>query len=92
MEKVEVKVELAKEAYELAEAIKGLIVTARVALKDGFQPVVDIPVLLGANMGALLKGVEGLEKLPAEAKEDLAPVAKAFALAGADLAALFAKK
>jgi len=92
MEKVEVKVSVAKEAHELAEAVKKLIIAVKEAVKDGFQPGMDIPVILAPNLPALLAGVDGLDKLGDELKEDKAAFLKAWLLAGADIAEALIKK
>lgn len=92
MEKVKVEVEVSKEAFELVEAVAKLVETASIALKDGFQPGTDLTLIFGGSLADLMKGIDGIDKLPAELKEDAAPFIKAWLLGGADVAALLLKK
>lgn len=70
MEKVELKIEVSKEAYELGEALKELIVVTKKALEDGFQLEKDIAPILSVAVARLPAAIDGMNKIPAEAKED----------------------
>ena len=92
MEKVKGEGEVSKEAHELVEALVHVLETAVVALKDGFQPGTDLTLIFGGSLASLMTGINGVEQLPAEMKEDSAAFLKAWVLGGADLVALFSKK
>lgn len=92
MEKVKIEVEVSKEAAELVDALVKVVETASIALKDGFQPGTDITLIFGGSLSALMKGIDGVDKLPAELKEDASAFLKAWLLAGADVAGLLLKK
>lgn len=92
MEKVQVQVELPKEAYELAQALKKVVEEVKKAGGDGFQPIVDVPAVLMASLNDLMAGLSGVERIGGEASESLSGVVKAFGLAGAEIAELLLKK
>ncbi len=70
MAKVTQSTEFAKETKELGDALKGLIVSIRKKLADGFQ-VTDIPQALSEQFSSLITGVQGVELVLAEQKEDI---------------------
>lgn len=78
--KFQVQVDVTKEAYELGLGLKRFVVALKGALKDGWQPGKDIPVVLNAAMTDLMPAVEGLEKLEDEIKADKAAFVSALAL------------
>lgn len=92
MPKVSKSVEVSKEASELADALVKVVASAKEALKDGFQVGQDLPAVVVANMGDLLKGIEGVDQLDEELKEDASAFVRAWALAGSDVAGLWLKK
>ena len=71
MPKIKVEVEVSKEVHELGEGLKNFIAALKVALADGWQTDQDLPVLLASAMADLIPALQGIEKLPDEAKEDL---------------------
>lgn len=86
MEKMTVQVEVAKEAYELGLVLALLVKKTREALKDGLGPE-DIPTLLSVFISKeFTEGVQGLDKLGAEVKEDSAAVVSALVVAGTKIA------
>ena len=92
MAKIKVEVEVTKEAHELAQALVGLVKSTKVALADGFQAGMDLPVIVTSNMMPLMSGVEGAEKLGLESKEDMEAFMNAWMLAGSEIAGEFLKK
>lgn len=82
MEKVKVELELPKEVSELAAGLATFAVHAIKAVKDGFQPGQDLPVLLAAAIADLVPALNGVERLPAELKEDKAAFIAAFGYGG----------
>jgi phenylpyruvate tautomerase PptA (4-oxalocrotonate tautomerase family) len=84
MSTVDVTVKVSKEAHELAQAVKAVVV-ALLAKKPITQVIAE-------EFAAVSVGVQGVEKIPAEMKEDMAAFVKAFALAGADIAEAVSKK
>ena len=65
---MEVQVNVAKETYELGMGVVKIIEAVQVALKDGYQPGQDLPVILMTSFGALTEAMIGYEKIAAEAK------------------------
>ena len=92
MEKIEVKLQVTKEAHELAMAVVEVIKGVKLALADGFQPGQDIPAIILGSLNHLMKGIEGADKLPKEALEDLGPFISAWMVGGAEIAQVFLKK
>ncbi len=69
MEKVMVQTEVAKEVYELGVGLDKMVGAVQHALKDGWQPGQDIPVLLTSAMTDLVPAIQGAEKIAEEAKD-----------------------
>ena len=92
MEKVVISVEVPKEMQEAAQAVVNMAAAAKLALADGFQPGQDIPALVSAAMANLMSAMDGMAKIPDEAKADPVSAAKCAALAGAEIASLFMQK
>jgi hypothetical protein len=90
MELKKIEISVPKESYELAKGIQAVVEAVVVAVKDGFQPGQDIPAIVVAAVSALPAAVDGIDKLSDEAKDPVA-FAKAFALVGFDIAAIFKK-
>ena len=89
---VEKKVNVSKEANELAESVFGLVQSIKKHGEDGFQAGMDVPAVIMENMAKLMKGIEGAGKMGEEAKEELAAFINTWTLMGTDIAALFIKK
>lgn len=92
MAKVKVEVEVSKEAHELGKAVTNVVKAVKEALKDGFDPMTDVPTIVIKSLSELKTGVEGVQHLGSEAKEDLEAFLNAWMLAGTDLAGEFLKK
>lgn len=90
--KQELKVEVTKEAYELGLALLAIVQATKNALKDGFQAGQDVPAILMQSLPALMKGVEGVEKLPEEARTHLKEFLNAWMFVGSEIAFEFLKK
>lgn len=71
VEKKTVEIEVSKEAYELMEGLKGVIRSTKEALKDGWQPGQDIPVIFSSALTNLIPAVKGADKIGEEAEEEL---------------------
>lgn len=85
-------VKVTKEADEMAESIVSLVESSKKHVADGFQAGTDLPVILMENMQSMLVGIDGMEKMGAESKEQLIPFITAWNLAGLKIAELFLKK
>ena len=76
MEKIKVELMVPKEIHEAGQVLGEIIVAAKEALKDGFQPGADLPALLVAAVSKLPKAIDGIDKLPSEAVGDPVGVAE----------------
>lgn len=68
-EKVKFELECSKEALELCRAVETLILSVKDAMKDGFQPGMDLPIIITSAITQLPAALQGIEKLPAEMKD-----------------------
>lgn len=82
MEYVEKKVLLPKEGSELFSCFPKVCVALKSALADGWQPGQDLPAVVMSAVMEFAVGLQGVQKLPEEAKADAPAFAKAGALAG----------
>ena len=89
MSTVKKEVIVSKEANELAESLVGLVKSSKEHVKDGFQAGKDIPAILLENMQSVLKGIEGVDKMGDEAKENMSAFINAWVLAGTEIAGIF---
>lgn len=88
---IQVSVPVSKEAYELAHALHKLVVEIKTQLKDGMSAD-DIPALLTALMSdEVIKGVQGLDQLDDELKENQEAFINAFATLGSSLVKEFSQ-
>ena len=69
MEKLEVKVLVAKETYELGQGLYMFVAAMKKALDDGFQVGKDIPPILASAVADLVPAVQGAEKIGDETKD-----------------------
>lgn len=72
--------EVHKEAYELGKGLAGILKAVQDARKDGWDTATDLPMLVVNAVRELLPAVEGVEKLPAEAKANGVMFGKSLAL------------
>jgi hypothetical protein len=92
MAKVKVEVEVSKEAYELGKAVSEVVKSVKEALKDGFDPMTDVPAIVVQSLSELKTGIEGVQLLGEESKEDIEAFINAWLLSGTDIAGEFLKK
>ena len=92
MELVTKNVQVTKEASEMADALVELVKSVKKHSADGFQAGQDLPAIVMENLNQLMKGVEGVDKLGAEAKGDLTAFINAWVLSGTEVASLFLEK
>lgn len=85
MQYIEVKSQVPKEAYELAQGLVEIAKAVNAALADGFQPGHDIPKIIMDAIAILPPALQGYDRLDDEMKADGIAFAKAFNLAGYDL-------
>jgi len=65
---LKIEVEVPKEVYEIGQCVGNMLSAAGVALKDGWQPGQDIPVILTGALSGLMTAIDGCQKVIAEAK------------------------
>ena len=85
----DVTVQVSKESYELGQGVVKFLAALKQALKDGWQPGADLPVLLNAAILDLVTGFKSKEKLGLEKQENLKAFVTAYSLSGVDAAFLF---
>jgi len=66
METIKVELNCPKEITEVGLAIKQILDTTAIAIKDGFQPGSDIPIIMSSAFGALVTAIGGIQNLPEE--------------------------
>lgn len=86
MKTVDVSVKLPKESYELSEGLVNTALAIRNALKDGFQPGQDLPVLQSAIFQDLMPAIQGIDDVDDEYKESKLQFLNAWMQSGIRLA------
>lgn len=87
MQTVKIELEVAKESYELGHALAKLVLDIRAALKNG-SAAAAIPVIVADILSTeIVNGIQGLDQIPTELKEDKMKTVLAFAMAGEEIAA-----
>ena len=86
------EVEVSKEADELAESIFKLVESSQKHTEDGFQAGKDLPAIIMENLQSLMTGIDGMDKMSAESKENIVAFINAWTLAGTKIAGLFISK
>lgn len=81
IEMMDMTVKVPKETMELAQGLAKLIQASRQALADGFQPTLDVPVILVAAVKELPAAVGGLDKLGPEFQADKGKLLLALSIA-----------
>jgi hypothetical protein len=66
---VDVKTQGTKELNEVGEALKGIMTATKAALKDGWQPGTDLPLIVTSAFASLPKAIEGLSQVGQEVKD-----------------------
>ena len=82
MEMIKIEREVPKEFFELADGLAEMVLVVKKALDDGFQPGMDMPVIVMEAFHKLGPAVTGVASLPAEAKAAPFGVAECFLVAG----------
>lgn len=80
VQELDVSVKVHKEAYELGKGLAGVLTAIKAAKADGWDTATDLPAVVINSIQALLPAVEGVEKLPAEAKANGVKFGKSLAL------------
>ena len=86
------QVDVSKEADELAESIFKLVESSQKHTEDGFQAGQDLPAIIMENLQSLMTGIDGMDKMSAESKENIVAFINAWTLAGTKIAGLFINK
>lgn len=89
METVSVTLNIPKETYELFNGLFKVVSTIKESLADGWDPSIDIPVIITKSLVELSSMVQGVDQIPVEFKNDPATFVKAAVISGADIAGLF---
>ena len=89
VEVVEKTVSVTKEASELSDSVVNLVISTKKALDDGFQAGTDIPLIITENLNSMMSGLQGMDKLGAEASQKKAEFIRAWMLGGLEIAELF---
>ncbi len=92
IEKKKIEVEVSKEAYELMEGLHGMVKSIQEALADGWQAGQDIPKIVMDSISILMPAVDGADKIPAEAKEELEAFVSGVMLKSKDIGFMFYEK
>lgn len=92
MAKQQVTVEVSKEAYELAQALFAVALKTKEALKDGWNPLTDVPAVILEAIRVLPGALGGLDQLDDEFKEDPSAFLNAFSLTADQFVGEFLKK
>jgi len=92
MATLDVTVKKSKEASELADALREMVVVSVEAAQDGFDPASDLSTIFAAVLPKLLGAVEGLDQLDEEWKEDPAAFMRCFTDMALDIGNLWLKK
>lgn len=87
MENLEIKLKVAKEAFELSDAIADFVIVAMKEVKDnaGWSVIDDLPAI-GVALVAMLPALNGATLIGAEMKENPVQFAAAWSVAGMKIA------
>lgn len=91
VEMVKIEVMVPKETHELKVALVKVVTAIKAALADGWQPGVDVPVIVAEALDALPPAVAGMEKIPTEFSEERNAALKDLTHLGFDIADIFKK-
>jgi hypothetical protein len=89
---LEKKVKVSKEADELTLALVGIVETGKRKLSDGFQVGEDLSAIFAENLTKLMTGLDGVQNIGEEFKEDVEAFTNAWVLAGTRVMGLLLKK
>lgn len=85
VESVALNLSVPKEAYALGSGVVKFIQDIRKALADGWQPELDLPILLAAAVKDLGPAVQGIDQLGPELEANKVAFVGAFALAALEI-------
>ena len=85
------QVTIPDETAELVQGLVSFIASIKESLKDGWQPGIDIPVIMMKALSDLPSAIGGLDKLPDEAKEDPAAMIAAVGILSAEIYKILVK-
>lgn len=80
-----ISVEVPENVYALGEALKGMVAAVDQAVSDGWQPGVDIPVIITAAFQNLVPAIQSVKGASDEVKSAPFESAKALELAVTDI-------
>ena len=92
MSKKIVNVEVSEKAHDLMAAMAEITALSKQALKDGFQPGQDIPVVLLGAVAKFAVIVGAIQAVDDEIKEDMGAFLAAVGLGAKDIVAVLLKK
>jgi hypothetical protein len=89
--KVTETVEVTKETREFGKAMVSLVKASKKAMADGFQPT-DLGTIVSSEFQSLMQGIQGVDQMSSEEKEDTEAFAKGIGLSIGELAGVFLEK
>lgn len=87
MNTVKIEMEVAKESYELGHALAKLVLDIHTALKSGTAAMLIPTIVADIISTDIVAGIQGMDQIPAEMKDDKMKTILAFAMAGEEIAA-----
>lgn len=79
------KCEVSKETYELLIGVARLVEIVKNQVADGWQPGIDIPVIIASAIGDLVPAIQGVEKIKEEIAENKVAFGHALLLGAAEI-------
>ena len=83
---IEVPLKVTEGAYSLGNGVAEFVLKLKTALDDGWQPGMDLPVIVTGVLTDLVPHLQAIGKLAGEAKEAPVEFSAAWAAAGAKIA------
>lgn len=91
-EKLDITVQVTKEAHEIGEALKNIAKAVKDAMADGWQAGTDIPAIVVNSLNPLMSAIDGYDKLPDEFKNETEAATKGVMIPLIDVPFMFIKK
>lgn len=76
----EISVTVSKETIELMDGLAKFVGAVKTALKDGWQPGSDLPVLLSSTITDLVPALDGIDKVKEELLKEKAAFVRALTI------------
>lgn len=92
MPKQVISVEIENSGYELTKAIAAVVGSVKIAMADGWQTGMDLPVVITSAIGQLATLASAVPNIGPDAKEDTVEFIKGINLGAYDIASIFIKK